>query len=90
MQIKDQQVNLDPDKGQFTMKIDIPLDKMSTSDKLWALEQIWDDLQRSPGDVPSPSWHEDVLQVRENRFKEGSSKFVDWGEAKNNIRIRTK
>ena len=44
------------------MNFEIPLDRMSTSDKLRALEKIWDDLQRTPGAVPSLSWQADVLR----------------------------
>ena len=72
------------------MELQIPLDKMTTLDKLRALERIWDDLQRKPDDVPSPSWHSDVLQAREARVKEGSSQFLDWSEAKSRIRDRTR
>jgi hypothetical protein len=75
--------------GGRTMEVEIPLDKMTTLDKLRALERIWDDLQRKPGDIPSPSWHDDVLQAREERIKEGSSQFMDWSEAKRRIRDRT-
>ncbi len=38
------------------MDFEIPLDRMSTADKLRALETIQDDLQRTPGEVPSLSW----------------------------------
>ncbi len=72
------------------MEVEIPLDKMTTLDKLRALQRIWDDLQRKPEDIPSPSWHGDVLQAREERIKEGSSKFLDWSEAKRKIRDRTR
>ena len=72
------------------MEVQIPLDKMTTLDKLRALERIWDDLQRKPEDVPSPSWHGDVLQAREGRVKEDSSQFLDWSEAKSRIRDRTR
>jgi len=72
------------------MELQIPLDKMTRLDKLRALEKIWVDLQRKPDDVPSPSWHEDVLKAREARVKEGSSQFLDWSEAKSRIRDRTK
>jgi len=63
---------------------------MTTAEKLRALEQIWEDLCRTPDEVPSPSWHADVLQDREKRAQEGSSRFVDWAEAKQKIRDLTK
>ncbi len=71
------------------MQVAIPLDKMTTADKLKALEEIWSDLQRTPDDVPSPAWHADVLRARDARVKEGSSRFEDWPAAKRRIREQT-
>jgi len=67
----------------------LPLDKMTVTDKLRALEEIWTDLLRAPEDVPSPAWHGDVLQAREERAREGASKLVDWSDAKRRIRDKT-
>lgn len=64
----------------------LPLDEMTTADKLRALEQLWDDLCRTPESIPSPSWHADVLRAREKRIGEGSSHFTEWSEAKQKIR----
>lgn len=72
------------------MQVPIPLDKMTTAEKLRALEEIWSDLQRTPDDIPSPLWHEDVLRAREGRVREGASAFVEWGDAKRRIRERTR
>ncbi len=68
------------------MEVTLPLDQMTTTEKLRALEQIWENLCRTPNEVPSPSWHADVLQDREKRIQQGSSQFVDWSEAKERIR----
>jgi len=72
------------------MELTIPLNRMTTSDKLQALEEIWDDLRRTPEKVPSPSWHADVLQAREKRIQKGTSQFMEWSEAKQTIRERVK
>lgn len=72
------------------MKLALPLDQMTTAEKLRALEQIWENLCRTPNEVPAPSWHADVLQDREKRIQQGSSQFVDWSEAKQRIRDLTK
>ena len=72
------------------MQVTIPLDKMTTSDKLRALEEIWTDLQRTPEAVPSPAWHADVLRARQERHESGSSRFGDWTEAKSRIRKRAR
>jgi hypothetical protein len=75
---------------ESTMQVALPLDKMTTVDKLKALEEIWTDLQRTPEEVPSPAWHADVLHARENRLREGASQFGDWTDAKHRIRERTR
>ena len=72
------------------MQVAIPLDEMTTVDKLRALEDIWADLQHAPDEVPSPAWHADILHARENRVREGSSQFGTWADAKTRIRERTR
>lgn len=72
------------------MAISLPLDKMTAAEKLQALEEIWDSLCRTPADVPSPTWHGDVLKNREKNVQEGSSDFVDWDKAKQDLRKGTK
>jgi len=72
------------------MGITLPLDTMTTDDKLRVLEQVWEALARTPEDVPAPSWHADVLSAREKRIAEGSARFEDWDEAKERIRKRTR
>jgi hypothetical protein len=69
-----------------SMELTIPLDQMTTEEKLRALEEIWENLCRTPNEVPSPSWHADVLQDRERRAQQDSSQFVDWSKAKQRIR----
>jgi len=72
------------------MTITLPLARMTTSDKLRALEKIWDDLSRTSENVPSPSWHADVLKARQKRLQNGSARFTEWNEAKRIIRNRVK
>ncbi len=72
------------------MVVAMRLNKMTVSDKLRALEDIWDDLRRTPEDVPAPSWHADVLRAREKRVREGKSGFADWADAKRRIAERTR
>jgi len=66
--------------------MEINLEGMTTEEKLRAMEELWDDLCRNAPDFSSPSWHGDVLKEREQRIKEGKDKFVDWDEAKRDIR----
>lgn len=64
----------------------IPLDKMSATDKLQAIEEIWTDLSLAPEDVPAPAWHADILRARERRIAKGESRFLSIGEAKKAVR----
>ena len=66
--------------------LDLPLDQMTTEEKLRTLEVIWDDLCRSSEDVPSPAWHGDVLRAREERVEGGTSRYVAREKAKDHIR----
>ena len=68
----------------------LPLDKMTTQDKLRALEEIWDDLAHTPGQVPSPAWHGEELKAREARLAKGLTHFSDWSDAKQRIRGQTR
>ena len=72
------------------MDFDIPLDEMTTEDKLAAMERLWEDLSRNPESIPSSQWHGDVLAAREQQVKEGTAKFSTLNEVKDRIRKSTK
>lgn len=72
------------------MEMTLPLDKMTTLDKLRVLEEIWNDLLSHSEEIPSPEWHRDVLAAREKRVQDGAAIFKDWNEAKQAIRDRFK
>ena len=72
------------------MNFSILLDKMSVEDKLQAIEEILADLVDTPENIPSPSWHADVLKAREKRISEGTSRFLDIAEAKNAVKEKIK
>lgn len=68
------------------MSIDLPLHQMTLADKLEAMELLWADLSRTPGDLPSPAWHAEVLAERRRQAERGELKFVDWEVALNGLR----
>ncbi|MFC2130657.1 addiction module protein [Bacteroidota bacterium] len=68
------------------MEISLTLEKMTVEEKLIAIEKIWDDLCKNDSDIASPFWHHKVLLEREERINRGKDKFIDWDEAKNDIR----
>lgn len=68
------------------MQTALPLEKMSTEEKIQVMELIWDDLCKNEESLTSPLWHGEILQEREEKIKKGGDKFVDWEEAKKHIR----
>jgi hypothetical protein len=65
------------------------LGEMTIEEKLKAMEMLWDDICRSVPDFSSPSWHGNVLKEREQRIRDGKEKFLDWDQAKEDIRDST-
>jgi hypothetical protein len=70
------------------MEAALPLDRMTTAEKLRAMEAIWADLTRNADSFESPAWHAEVLREREQRIAEGKETFLDWDEAKRQLRER--
>lgn len=68
------------------MALVIHVDKMSTSEKIAAMEAIWQSLSGVPSDVPSPPWHGEVLKAREESIQSGNAAFGDWEECKKELR----
>ncbi|MBI4653906.1 MAG: addiction module protein [Nitrospirae bacterium] len=67
------------------MEVTLSLEKMSIEEKIQTMETIWNDLCKKADSILSPSWHEEVLNDRENRINNGDDEFVDWNRAKKNI-----
>ena len=72
------------------MQVVLPLEKMTTREKLCAIEEIWDSLSHAPGQVSCPAWHGEELKIREERLAQGQTRFSDWAEAKQRIREQTR
>jgi hypothetical protein len=70
------------------MQVTLPLDRMTTLEKLRVIEDVWDDLCHSKEDIPSPAWHSDVLRFREQQIRNGESTFLELNEAKRVLRER--
>jgi len=68
------------------MNIALPLDQMTTADKLSLMELLWDDLCRTPENVPSPAWHGEVLAERERRLQNGQTQFSNLAEVEDRLR----
>ena len=67
----------------------LPLNEMSVEEKLQTMEALWQSLSVDPASVASPAWHEEELADRERKIESGEVKFVEWENAKADIRRRT-
>lgn len=67
----------------------IDIAEMPVTEKLQLMEALWDSLS-APADAgfASPPWHERALQQAENDLATGAARFVDWAEAKEQLRGR--
>jgi len=70
------------------MQATLPLQKMSLSDKVSLMEEIWNDLSSEKSGYSPPDWHGDILKIRKERIQAGEIGFTDWEKAKREIRDR--
>jgi hypothetical protein len=71
------------------MQPSLPLSEMTTADKLSMMELLWDDLCRSPENLPLPAWHGEILAEREQLLKNGQTRFYDFEEVRDRLRKAT-
>ncbi len=60
------------------------LQKLSISERLQAMEAIWDSLLYEEAEIDSPDWHKEVLEERKRRIAEDTSEFVPIADLKKN------
>lgn len=62
------------------------IEKMSVSERLQTMEQLWDALAREESKVPSPEWHGQVLAERKARVERGEAKFFTLDQLRRYLR----
>ena len=68
----------------------LDMGRLTRTEKLRAMEELWQDLSRADDEYPSPEWHGEVLREREEALNSGEDAFVSWEDAKKILRERTK
>ena len=66
----------------------LDMGRLTRTEKLRAMEELWEDLARSADEYPSPEWHGAVLRERDDALKAGKDAFVPWEDAKRILRER--
>ena len=59
------------------------IEKMSVSDRLEAIEKIWESI--SSEYIKSPDWHRKILDSREEKVSSGKAKFLEMDEVKERL-----
>jgi hypothetical protein len=62
------------------------IQKMSVTERLRTMEQLWDALAREESKVPSPEWHGKVLAERKARVERGEAKFFTLDQLRTYLR----
>ncbi len=56
--------------------------KMSTVERLRAMEELWDALCHEDREIESPEWHGTILEKRRRKIETGEAKFLSIKELK--------
>ncbi len=60
----------------------IEIKKMSTIERLQAMEALWDSLMDEESEIESPQWHGDILEERKRKIENGKAEFISLEELK--------
>jgi putative addiction module component (TIGR02574 family) len=61
---------------------------LSPAEKLQLVEDLWDDLAKSPDNVPIHSWQIEEIDRRRASLTKNPESAVSWDEAQRRIRLR--
>ncbi len=56
--------------------------KMSITERLQAMEALWDSLLYEEGEIESPKWHEEILEERKTIIANGKAKYISLADLK--------
>ena len=61
------------------------IQKMSTGERLAAMEQLWDALCHDGTELASPAWHETVLAKRKERMNSSDARYFTLEEIRDQL-----
>ena len=62
------------------------IERMPVTERLQAMDQVWDSLTRDGDEIPSPDWHQEVLADRKARAQRGEAKFLTLDQLRSRLR----
>ena len=60
--------------------------QMPLPEKILLMEAIWNDICRDEDSLEVPQWHKDILDERERLLTEGKARFIEWEDAKKQVK----
>lgn len=67
------------------MNLMLPLDKMTTAQKVEVMDMIWADLVRNDGAFKTSRLHKEILRERKAAVKAGTATYSDWSTARERL-----
>lgn len=61
---------------------------LTPAEKLQLVEDLWDDLAASPGDIPVHDWQKEELTRRKANLQRNPAPGLSWENVKSRIRDR--
>ena len=61
------------------------LEKLSISERLLLVEELWDSIARSNANVPVPQWQKDALDTRRQEYLKNPNSGMEWNQVKQDI-----
>ncbi len=59
--------------------------KMSTIERLQAMEELWDALCQEEKEIKSPEWHREIIVERKKKIENGEAKFISIEDLKTDV-----
>ncbi len=60
----------------------LEIKKMTSEEKLQAIEALWDSLVHDDIEMKSPDWHAEVLRERKIKIEQGEAEFISLADLK--------
>ena len=62
------------------------IERMSVTERLKVMDQLWDSLTRDTDEISSPDWHQEVLADRKARAQRKEAKFLTLEQLRSRLR----
>ncbi len=58
----------------------LEIEKMSTIERLQAMEALWDSFMDEESEIDSPEWHMAIIKDRKSKIKNSNAEFISLDE----------